>query len=101
MRLFSPSVRIPLAAAGLLLFAGCYRELPPFVALDPGPERGVTGQILTFSARAFVHGDDSGGVALRFTWGDGDTSDWVETAQRETVKVSHAWSDSGHFVVKA
>ena len=91
----------PLLFAGLLLLsAGCYRELPPFTTLDSGPERGVTGQILTFSARAFVRGDDSSDVALRFSWGDGDTSNWVEAAQRETVKVSHSWADSGHFIVK-
>ena len=89
-----------LVCAACLPVVSCDIEPPPFATLDSGPERGVTGQVLSFSARAFVWGDDSSNVALRFSWGDGDTSDWGEAAQRETVKVSHAWSDSGHFVVK-
>jgi outer membrane protein assembly factor BamB len=41
-------------------------------------------------------------IAIRFTWGDGDTSYWSSlTASGNTVSKSHYWSNSDTYYVKA
>ncbi|HTW91808.1 MAG TPA: PQQ-binding-like beta-propeller repeat protein [bacterium] len=84
----------------LLVFAGCNRELPP--TLDPvrGPARVVVGQVVTCTTR--VHTLSGTLFAVRFAWGDGDTSDWSDYFPgTKGATASHVWRDSGLFVVKA
>ena len=62
--------------------------------------RVVAGGALSLAAVAFDADGDS--VALRVSWGDGDTSDWSEFAPSgKDITMVHAWSDSGTYSVKA
>lgn len=100
MRLFSPFVRIALVAAGLLLATTCERNLPPSATLEASLDRAVAGEVVSFLARA--QDAEGEGFSVRFSWGDGDTSDWSEfRSTYGEVTTSHAWADSGHYIVKA
>ena len=64
---------------------------PNAPAEPTGPDRGGQDSSYTFTTVAFH--PDSGPVAIRFAWGDGDSSDWSPfVASGETVAMSHAWS---------
>ncbi len=55
---------------------------------------------VVFSATAIDPDDDA--ISFRFSWGDGDTSEWtLWTASGDTGSKSHAWTDTGVFVVCA
>ena len=44
----------------------------------------------------------AGSVAIRFSWGDGDTSTWSSFVKSgESVATSHAWHDTGTYAVEA
>ena len=99
--MFRPFVRTVIVAACLFIVAGCNWSPPSLAVISSGPERGVVGQSLTHSAR--FNGDWRWGGAVRFSWGDGDTSAWSEYVADyyDSVTMTHVWADSGHFVVKA
>jgi hypothetical protein len=91
-----------LAAAALVLAPGCGKKNRAVSRPDAptGPSLGTADSAYTFVARATDADGDS--VAIRFDWGDGDTSEWsqwVETEDR--VHGSHAWSCIGTFMVRA
>src|SRR5512139_4134685 len=99
MRLPNPFCRLALCAAGLLLFAGCFGDLPPAVAEVVGPAWAAAGQVVTCSTKVSVSNYDQ--VVVRFAWGDGDTSEWIGAGVLGPYRfATHAWADSGHFVVK-
>lgn len=77
------------------------RLRPPYEPDVPtGPEIGNRDSSYAFTTFAFHQ--DSLPVAVRFSWGDGDTSDWSGlVAAGETVVMSHAWADTGEFLVSA
>jgi hypothetical protein len=92
------AVRLALA---IVLFSGCQQGHRPDVAAVPtGPSSGAVGVEYTFSSSAEDRdGDD---VAIRFDWGDGDTSDWSPWVRPgDTVAMSHSCAASGSFNVKA
>ncbi len=65
-----------------------------------GPETGVQDSSVTFASVA-THPDNLP-VAIRFAWGDGDTSDWSPVvASGETARVRHTWLKAGSFEVTA
>jgi hypothetical protein len=91
------------AAVGLalVLIAGCQQgHRPDTAAVPTGPSSGLVRVSYTFSSSALCHdGDD---VAIRFDWGDGDTSDWSSWVRPgDTVTMSHSWAQSGTFNVRA
>jgi len=65
---------------------------PPDMPLGlVGPDRG--GQDTSYSFATSVSHPDGITVAIRFAWGDGDTSDWSAfVASGDTVAMSHAWT---------
>lgn len=67
--------------------------------IPAGPSLGLKDTLYTFSSSASdPDGDD---IAIRFDWGDGDTSDWSNfTASGKTISINHAWSDFGFHNVK-
>jgi outer membrane protein assembly factor BamB len=76
----------------------------PYPASTPsapiGPDTGRLRETLGFSCAASDSGGDS--VSIRFSWGDGDTSEWsTMMPSGYTVRVTHAWQDAGSFPVKA
>jgi outer membrane protein assembly factor BamB len=65
-----------------------------------GPGRGGQDSSYAFSTSA-LH-PDSITVAIRFAWGDGDTSDWSAfVASGETVAMSHVWTAPDTYAVTA
>jgi hypothetical protein len=85
--------------AAVALGPGCKKKL--FYAEVPsGPESGRTGALLFFRGSAtHPNGDE---VAIRFDWGDGDTSMWTDwLASGETLLLSHRWSTADTYSVRA
>jgi len=65
-----------------------------------GPDSGYHNTPYEFAAQS----TDSAGrkVAIRFDWGDGDTSDWSDSvASGAEVSISHAFMDTGSYIVRA
>lgn len=76
------------------------RQPPEMPSVPIGPHRGVQDSSYTFTTAA-THPDDLP-VAIRFAWGDGDTSDWSDfVASGESVAMSHAWSQPDTCCVTA
>jgi outer membrane protein assembly factor BamB len=74
---------------------------PPDTPAEPsGPDAGVQFSPCTFASLAFH--PDSLPVAIRFSWGDGDTSDWSPpVASGESARAVHAWSLPDTYAVMA
>jgi len=74
---------------------------PPYEPGAPtGPDRGGQDSIYIFTAAA-IH-PDSIRVAIRYAWGDGDTSEWSAfVAPGESVSMSHAWAAPDTYAVRA
>lgn len=83
------------------LFVGCDQNNPPGVPTVPvGVSAGEIGIAYTFLSSATD--PDSDQVAIRFDWGDGNTSDWTSLVDGGVqVGKSHAWQNAGTFLVKA
>ena len=76
------------------------RRPPDMPLVLVGPTQGGQDSSYTFATSA-SHPDGIT-VAIRFAWGDGDTSDWSAfVASGETVAMSHAWTAPGAYYVTA
>ena len=82
-----------------LLLPGCRKNhAPDTPAVPSGPTSCAVGVSYTFSSNATDPDGDS--VAIRFDWGDGDTSDWSgEVAESTQVTASHIWLQAGEYSV--
>jgi hypothetical protein len=92
---------VVLFTVGVVLVLNCNQgHRPDTAAVPSGPSSGAVGVSYTFSSSAEDRdGDD---VAIRFDWGDGDTSDWSPWVRPgETVAMNHKWAASASFNVKA
>jgi outer membrane protein assembly factor BamB len=88
--------------AGLLLAGlGCERNAPPSRPETPdGPPCWRTDTLARFTSRADDQNGDS--VAIRFSWGNGDTSDWSTlVASGESVTLGYGWSTPDTYLVRA
>jgi outer membrane protein assembly factor BamB len=73
---------------------------PALPAAPSGPDRGGQDSTYTFTAAALQ--PHSIMVAIRFAWGDGDTSDWSTfVASGESVSMGHAWTAPDTYEVTA
>ena len=74
---------------------------PPDAPIEPsGPDSGGWDSSYVFKTSA-SHPDGLL-VAIRFAWGDGDTSDWTSFwFQNYPFHVAHAWSAPGTYAVTA
>jgi outer membrane protein assembly factor BamB len=74
---------------------------PPTTATAPqGPSAARPNVACSFTSSSYDAGGDS--IAIRFSWGDGDTSSWSPLVQSgEPVEMSHSWQDSGAFDIRA
>jgi hypothetical protein len=78
---------------------GC-KKRSLYAEAPSGPQSGRTGAVLAFTSSATDPGHES--VAVRFDWGDGDTSDWSAwLASGDTVTASHSWSAANTYSVRA
>jgi hypothetical protein len=93
---------IILIILSVLFISGCRKKnRPPYTPYTPsGPSWGVVGILYEFNSLAIdPDGDD---VAIRFDWGDGDTSEWSSFASSgQTIFMNHSWKDSGFYYIKA
>ena len=91
-----------LLTSGLLLF-GCKKSdtIPPNTPETPtGISSGLVGASYPYASSA----TDSGGgnVAIRFMWGDGDTSAWsAYVAGGSPATLSHSWAVAGLYSIIA
>jgi outer membrane protein assembly factor BamB len=76
------------------------RPAPDAPAEPDGPAKG--GQDSTYSFATVAFHPESMDVAIRFAWGDGDTSQWSEfVAPGESVSMSHTWPVPDTYAVAA
>jgi len=76
------------------------RRTPALPAEPSGPDRGGQDSSYAFAAAALQ--PDSAMVAIRFAWGDGDTSEWSAfVASGESVSMNHAWTAPDTYAVTA
>lgn len=92
--------RLLLLMAALTVVLGCRNE-PPSIPVRPiGPASFPPGDTVEFLSVAFDPEDKS--VALRFSWGLGDTSDWTDWARSgETAGLRHSWPMPGCYEIRA
>ncbi len=84
-----------------VILSGCKKNKAPDVPSTPdGPTSGIMNIEYTFTSSAEDPEEDS--VAIRFDWGDGDTSEWSSwKVSGDSFTMSHSWSDSGTYSIKA
>ena len=73
---------------------------PDTPSAPDGLSSGVNDTLYTFTSTATDIDDDN--VAVRFDWGDGDTSDWTAPLPSgQAREASHAWHLPGAFSVRS
>jgi len=84
-----------------VFFTGCKKNKAPEIPSTPsGPTSGSINTEYTFVSSAEDPNGDS--VAIRFDWGDGDTSEWSSwETSGDSISLFHTWSDSGSYLIKA
>jgi DNA-binding beta-propeller fold protein YncE len=96
-------VRVLSVCLTTLLLACTLSPLPnnrPDAPEITGPKYGHIDSLYEFSVTG--RDPDSNNIRLRIDWGDGDTTDWtVYIHSGETTMVSHGWSDSGAYDIRA
>ena len=73
---------------------------PPNAPTVSGPNSAQVNESVTFTASATDPDNDD--VAIRFSWGDGDTSNWSSyVSSGQSVSMSHTYTTAGTYYVKA
>ena len=89
-----------LAAMALLLGCKKKNQTPDRAAVPSGPTAGLPDSVLAFTSSTTDPDGDS--VAIRFDWGDGDTSGWSgQVASGATVSDTHRWAVADTYEVRA
>lgn len=100
---FSPALAAVLFASAGTMVLTCRKmvlNLAPAVPATPsGPSEGRTDTLYQYvSMTTDPDGDD---FALRFDWGDSDTSDWTSfQSSGDSARLWHMWVWSGDFEVR-
>ncbi|HTW91178.1 MAG TPA: hypothetical protein VMH22_05660 [bacterium] len=85
--------------AGMTVPLGCKSQVIT-VTVPSGPETGHPYSVLSYTSSATSPSGDS--VAIRFDWGDGDTSAWSGwLPSGGAASDSHSWSVADTFLVRA
>ncbi len=84
-----------------VFLTGCKKNKSPEIPSTPsGSTSGSINTEYTFTSSAEDPNGDS--VAIRFDWGDGDTSEWSSwETSGDSISLFHTWSDSGSYLIKA
>ncbi len=95
------SLLLPAAVALVAVFSCTKKNHAADVPTVPvGRDSCFTDTTYTFTTIATDPDGDS--VAVRFDWGDSTVSDWSGlSASGDTVAITHAWSDTGTYEVRA
>jgi leucine-zipper-like transcriptional regulator 1 len=74
---------------------------PPYTPSTPsGPSNGKPNILYSFSSSAIDPDGDS--IAIRFDWGDGDTSNWNSYGPSgQNITMNHSWSSIDTYYLKA
>lgn len=76
------------------------QNLPPNAPTISGPDSAQVNESVTFTASATDPDGDN--VAIRFDWGDGNTSNWSGfVSSGQSVSMSHIYTTAGTYYVKA
>ena len=82
------------------IMTNCRRNKLPYEPMVLGPDSAQVNESVTFTASATDPDGDN--VAIRFDWGDGNTSDWSSyVSSGQSVSMSHIWTSVGTYYVKA
>lgn len=79
-----------------------YNLPPSWVEICGGPFYLEVNVLYAF--RGYAYDPERDSVAIRFDWGDGDTSNWSRWGLGngyEEIPVAHSWSDTGSYNMKA
>jgi len=80
--------------------AGGSNQAPNTPSTPSGPNSGQRG--VSYQISSSASDPDGDNVAIRFSWGDGDTSAWSSyVTSGSSVTVSKAWSAAGTYSVRA
>jgi len=73
---------------------------PPNTPSVPiGDSFGIVGALYNFTSQ--VSDMDNDRVAIRFAWGDGDTTSWgFHGASDSAMTKGHTWTDAGFYYIK-
>jgi YVTN family beta-propeller protein len=83
----------------MLLFINCEKQLN-MPSTPAGPSSGIINYSYSFSSSATDINDDS--IAIRFDWGNGDTSYWSNyVASGDSAVESNTWSVAGTYQIRA
>ena len=94
------SLAVSLTQCGKEKPTGPKNTAPDTPSSPSGPATGVTDTLYQFSSSATDPDGDK--VAIRFAWGDGDTSGWSSfVSSGEVVSMTHAWDSTGTYYVRA
>ena len=87
-------------ALSSIFISGCRKNHSPYTPYTPiGTTTGRTNISYSFSSMPIDQDGDN--VALRFSWGDGDTSGWSElVATEEVIFMRHSWSFPDTYYVR-
>jgi hypothetical protein len=89
-----------LVAATMSLSCKKTNHVPSEPAGPDGLSSGVNDTLYSFTSTATDPDNDN--VAIRFDWGDGDTSDWIAPVHSgQPGGTTHAWHSAGAFTVRA
>jgi hypothetical protein len=86
----------------LILLIGCQQKnTPPFAPSTPvGESLGFTNTNYNYTSSASDLDGDR--VAIRFAWGDGDTSSWgFFGAPDSGITKHHTWTEAGFYSIRA
>jgi hypothetical protein len=85
-----------------VIFTGCNKKnkAPEKPSIPAGPTSGSIDTLYTFTSSAEDPDEDS--IAIRFIWGDEDTSNWSDfVSSGDSVSMFYSWSDTGTYSIKA
>ena len=86
----------------IILISNCKKvNNPPNGPTAPsGPATGFVDSLYDFSSSA--SDSDGNDIAIRFDWGDGDTSDWGAWIKSgNSISMSHSWSSPDIYYIRA
>jgi YVTN family beta-propeller protein len=101
MKRISVAVYLIIIFSTIILFSCTKTNKPPNAPDIPsGQTNGLINVNYNFVSSAFDPEDDP--VAIKFIWGDGDTSDWSDfVASGETVSIGHSWQNADTYYIRA
>jgi hypothetical protein len=79
--------------------SGTSNRAPNTPSTPSGSKNGYTGKVYFFTS--YATDPDRENVCYTFDWGDGSTSQSNFVSSGQSVRLSHAWTSSGSYQIKA